>query len=105
MRSVTIERSALVRAAGLTVGIMRMNPDPADPAARLAVCDIGSGKRDILEVRAGDHVAFAGRLLTVTGLIVGPPGVGRVELNVTDPPEGTDGTDITGGAGQEGGLR
>jgi hypothetical protein len=96
MTAVTVERSALVRVAGLAVGIMRMNSDPADPAARLAVSDVASGEREVIEVRAGDQVPFAGRLLTVTGLTVGPPRTGRVELDVTGTGEGADPEGVTG---------
>lgn len=83
---VTVGRSALVRAAGLNVGILVMNPDPADPAARITMGPTGGTREDnvIADVRAGDRLTVAGRTVTVTDVIPGPQPVGRVELIIED---------------------
>lgn len=87
-KSVTVGRSALVRVAGLNVGILMMNPDPADPAAQITIGPAG-GTRDenvVADVRVGDRLTVAGRTVTVTGVSPGPRPTGRVELDIEDAP-------------------
>jgi hypothetical protein len=84
--SVTVGRSALVRAAGLNVGILVMNPDPADPAARITIGPTAGTREDnvIADVRAGDRLTVAGRIVTVTAVIPGSRPAGRVDLTIEE---------------------
>jgi hypothetical protein len=85
-QEVVLRRSAVTPAARLKFGIIVMNHDPADPAARLAVFEAGGGAQTVVNVRAGDTFEFAGRQITVTGVTPGYRPAGKVALTVTTAP-------------------
>ena len=78
-----VGRNAVARAAGLRLGILVMNPDHSDPAARLAIVDTHTGEERVAEVRPGDLVTMGGRTIYVTGVTPGRRAAGRVELIIT----------------------
>ena len=83
MQELVVGRSGLASAAGLSIGIMVMKHDPADPAARLAIGEKGGTAHEIVTVRAGDAFEFAGRKIEVTEVLPGYLPVGHVTLTVT----------------------
>jgi hypothetical protein len=58
-----LRRNAQHRVAGLTVGIMAVNPDPADPAVRLSLYDPDSAESLQVVLRPGLPAEALGRVL------------------------------------------
>jgi hypothetical protein len=88
VEELVIGRSALASVAGLKIGIVVMNHDPADPAARLSVGAIGGTAHTIVTVREGDRFEFVGREIVVTSVTPGYRPVGQVTLTVAAPAAG-----------------
>lgn len=96
-RTVVVGRNAVASEAGLRLGILVMNPDHADPAARLAIVDTRTGEERAAEVRPGDLVTMGGRTIYITGVTPGRRASGRVELIITEKETADHGTDANTG--------
>lgn len=77
-------RDGQAHRCGLVIGIVAMSPDPADPAARLAVrvADTGAGLSET--VRPGDVLHAGGKAIRVVA--VANDTKGHVDLEVSDAP-------------------
>jgi hypothetical protein len=62
-RAIWLRRNAQHHLAGLTIGILTVKPDPADPAVRLGVRDPESGELRQVVLRPGQPVTVFGRIL------------------------------------------
>lgn len=92
-RTVVVGRNAVASAAGLRLGILVMNPDHSDPAARLAIVDTRTGEERAAEVRPGDLVTMGSRTIYVTGVTPGRRAAGKVELIIAEKEHVDHGTD------------
>jgi hypothetical protein len=92
-RSVVVGRNAVATVAGLRLGILVMNPDHDDPAARLAIVDTRSGEERAAEVRPGDLVTIGGRTIYVTGVTPGRRTAGKVDLIIAEKERPDNGLD------------
>lgn len=95
--SVVVGRNAVATAAGFRLGILVMNPDHSDPAARLAIVDTRTGEEQAAEVRPGDLVTMGGRTIYVTGVVPGRRAAGKVELIIAEKENVSHGTDEDAG--------
>jgi hypothetical protein len=77
-------RDGQVHRFGLVIGIVAMSPDPADPAARLAVRVAGTGAGLSETVRPGDVLHAGGKAIRIAA--VANAVRGHVDLVVWDEP-------------------
>lgn len=77
-------RDGQVHRWGLVIGIVAMSPDPADPAARLAVrvADTGAGLSET--VRPGDVLHAGGKAIRIAAVVNAARG--HVDLVIWDDP-------------------
>lgn len=91
-RTVVVGRNAVASAAGLRLGILVMNPDQGDPAARLAIVDTRTGEERAAEIRPGDLVTMGSRTIYVIGVTPGRRTAGKVELIIAEKENADHGT-------------
>ena len=84
--TITLHRNAIVRQAGLALGILVMNPDETDPAARIMIRDTATHEQQVAEIRPGDHLTALGRTIQVSAVTPGWRAAGSVALVIEDPP-------------------
>jgi hypothetical protein len=72
-----------VRVAGISLGVLAINPDAADRAALLGVVHPDTGQPRTHRVRPGDEVPVAGRTVLVGDVVPGRNGF--VEVTVRWP--------------------
>ncbi len=77
-------RDGQVHRCGLVIGIVAMSPDPADPAARLAVRVAGTGAGLSETVRPGDVLHAGGKAIRIAAVVNAARG--HVDLAVWDDP-------------------
>ena len=77
-------RDGQVHRWGLVIGIVAMSPDPADPAARLAVRVAGTGAGLSETVRPGDVLHAGGKAIRIAAVVNAARG--HVDLAVWDDP-------------------
>lgn len=79
--TITLAPPRQIRVAGITVGVLNINPDPDNPEAIVGVYNPELGAPESHRLRSGDQIEVAGRTIRVTGLVSGTKG--HVDLTVT----------------------
>lgn len=77
-------RDGQAHRCGLVIGIVAMSPDPADPAARLAVRVAGTGAGLSETVHPGDVLHAGGKVIRIVAVVNAAKG--HVDLAVWDDP-------------------
>ena len=77
-------RDGQAHRCGLVIGIVAMSPDPADPAARLAVRVASTGTGLSETVRPGDVLHAGGKAIRIAAVVNAARG--HVDLVVWDDP-------------------
>jgi hypothetical protein len=75
-----------LRVGGLGLGVLAINPDPADPAALLGVFDPAAGTPRTHRVHPGDTIAAGGGTVLIGEVVPGREGYVEVTVQLPEPP-------------------